>query len=520
MTATSTPGARMETWVLSRLDRFAAAALILGLAMRVRLAATLYVNPDEAWVSLLANPTAFDELYRMAGRMAHPPLFVLLLHAVKAVSESDFALRLLPVSAGVVFPWFVYKWLELIRNKQTGFIALLLLVFAPFLVELTAQARGYALLLLFLAAALYLLETAIERQSLGRMAGFAAALYPAILTEYSAAFFAAAAGVYALWRFAEARPAAKVAALWTLTYIGAAAMYAWLYVTHVRGRLGHAAATGEFETWLSGFFPAAGENPAAFAFLGTFRQFAYLFGSESLGAIGLMLFLAGMALWWLHRRPVAAMLALPFALTCAAAFVRLHPYAFSRHSVFLAIFAAAGVAITLDWLASSRTAPMLAAAVIALPLWHASAVRDPGNMPVDAQRKELLFGALEYLRTSMPPDRPLLTDTETRQILGHYLAGREWLPEMKRLPSEERIGQWRVFAARWSYNSLDELREDLALYRERYRPRDSQPVWVMDAGFTASLAPALTEDARKELRVTQVRRFGERTLVFQVRSGE
>lgn len=502
---------------VARLDLLAGGVLLVGLLARVRLAMASYLNPDEAWVSLLSIPAFFSELHTMAGRMAHPPLFVLLLHYIKLWSQSEMALRSIPLVAGAVFPWFVYKWLERIWSKPAGFIALLVLTLSPFLIALSAQARGYTLALLGISAALYLLETSIERRSAAGMAGFTAVLYGAILTEYSVAFFTAAAGVYALLRFAEDRPQGKLLAVWAAGQAGAAAIYALLAKTHVQPRLEQVARSGEFEIWLRDLFPQPDANPAAFAAAGTFRQFAYAFASETLGAVALMLFLAGITLLWMgRRRAVVALLTLPFALTCAAAFLRLHPYSFSRHSVFLSIFIASAVAVTLDWLASSRLTPIFVAAALIVPVWQMSALHDPGNMQPGAQQKEFMYRALGYLRSSLPPDTPLLTDTETRQILGHYLAEAKWLPETNYLPSEERIGEIRVFAARWSYSNLDELRADLGLYRRRYQPGPGRPIWVMDAGFSANLIPLLTEG----LGVREVRTYGPGIVVFQVWSGE
>jgi hypothetical protein len=484
------------------------------------LAAASYLNPDEAWVSLLAIPSSFRELYEMAGRLAHPPLFVLLVHFVKQVSQSEVALRMVPVLAGTAFPWFVYKWLGRAWSKESGFIALLLLEFAPPLVALSAQVRGYTLALLFFAAALYLLETAIECGSAARMAGFAAALYLGIYTEYSAAFFTAAAGVYALLRLREANSPRRVVATWAASQAGAVGLYALLYKLHVQPRLAQVQISGEFDIWLRELFPQPGAHPAAFMAAGTFHQFAYFFASHSMGAVGLMLFLAGIALLAIARQPLAPLLTVPFVLTCGAAFLRLHPYSYSRHSVLLALFIAPGVAVALDWLAGSRRLPILAAALLLLPLWHYSALHDPGNMPPNAQRKESMQAALDYLRSSLPRDAPLLTDTETRQILGHYLAGMEWLPETNYLPSEERLKDLRVFATRWSYNHLDELRQDIESYRQRYRPAQGRQIWVMDAGFTANLMPQLTAQAQRDFGITQIRPFGEGIVLFQVRSGE
>ena len=62
--------------------------------------------------------------------------------------------------------------------------------------EVSVEARAYTLALLAMAVALYLMDRAIEDSSVLKMAGFALALYVAILSDFSAAFFVVASGVY------------------------------------------------------------------------------------------------------------------------------------------------------------------------------------------------------------------------------------------------------------------------------------------------------------------------------------
>jgi hypothetical protein len=521
---------RLEETVRRHLDWVAAAVSLAGLALRWRLASESYLNPDEAWVSLLAVPSSLPELYAMAIRTAHPPLLVFLVHAVKQVSHAEIALRLAPLIAGAVFPWLVYRWLGRIWSRTAGFIALVLLTLSPSLIALSAQVRGYTLVMLWMAAALLLLERAIKEDSPVKMAGFTAVLYLAILTEYSAAMFAAPVGVYALLRFRRtsrataAQPEGAVRGVSRITMLawlggqaGAALLYAGLFFSQIAPRLERARTSGEFQIWLEPLFPRPGENPLLFLGAGAAAQMRYFLHSEALAMVGIVLWLGGCVLLWRKSWAVAIVMLLPFGLTWAAALLHVHPYTGTRHSAFLALFLAGGIAVAADRLAGSRFLPAALCLVVALHAWGIPAARLRGDMPAENQRKHQMREALLFLKGAVPRDAVLLTETETRQILGHYLAGMEWLPETKHLPSEEQIGPLRTLAARWSYNHLGELEEDVELYRGRYRPAAGESIWVMDAGFSCALGRSLNEE-RRGFRTAGVHQFGEGILILEIRN--
>jgi len=506
---------RLETRLCERLDWVAAGLLAVAFLLRWRLASETYLNPDEAWVSLLAAPGSLGELYAQATRTAHPPLAVFLLHAVKRLSDSELALRFIPLLAGVLVPWLVYRWLGCIWSRTAGFLALVLLAFSPALTALSAQVRGYTLLLVFVAAALYWLERALREDSPFWIGAFTAALYLAILTEYSAAFFAVSAALYFMWRARARRLRPAVWLTWLVGQASGALIYVGLLYTQVLPRLERARTSGEFESWLAPLFPSPGEPPWGVLVRGMLAQLRYLFAAEWAPAACALLWPLGIALLARRARALLVLFAAPILLMWLAALARLHPYTGSRHCILLALFLAAGVAVAADRLIGSRPA---LAALLGLYLtftgvWPKEA-RARADMPAENQAKVHLAAALRFLGENVPPG-VLLADVETRLLLGHYLAGRQWLPETRHLPSEEQIGPLRVFATRWAYTALDELVLDFKLYCARYHPPPGQPVWVMDAGFTSALIKrpeallALWPRARPH-------RFGEGILLLEI----
>ena len=66
--------------------------------------------------------------------------------------------------------------------------------------------------------------------------------------------------------------------------------------------------------------------------------------------MGLVLFAGAMVLLWRVKRTraVAGMLALPFVLATAGAYVRIFPYGASRHTVVLGVLGAIAIATLLE----------------------------------------------------------------------------------------------------------------------------------------------------------------------------
>src|SRR5438552_302550 len=82
---------------------FAGIVVLVGVALRVKLALLTSLNPDEALHALVA----FDDwgpMLRNSLSITHPPLFISLLHVISRVSRAEFALRLGPLLAGILFP--------------------------------------------------------------------------------------------------------------------------------------------------------------------------------------------------------------------------------------------------------------------------------------------------------------------------------------------------------------------------------------------------------------------------------
>jgi hypothetical protein len=178
---------------------FGGVVFLAGLALRLRLALSTYLNSDEALQALLALGSWGDTL-RNALTVTHPPLILAVAHVALLISRTEFALRLVPLLAGSLFPVLLFFWLRGVAGKIAAMTALFLLTLAPHLIALSAQLRSYTLALLMLSASLVVFEQALEKSRWRMMALYSVLLWLCILSDYSMAWFVGAAGVYGLLR--------------------------------------------------------------------------------------------------------------------------------------------------------------------------------------------------------------------------------------------------------------------------------------------------------------------------------
>ena len=419
----------IATWLVSSF-------FVAGLLLRLRLAWTTFLNPDEALHYFLAQQSSLKAAYDASLTTAHPPLMILLLHSWSRLGSSEFVLRLPFVIAGSLFCWFMFLWVREVAGRVAGWFSLALCLFLPALVSLSAEIRQYALLLLFCACSLYFMERALSETSAKWMTFSALALYLALLTHYSALIFAAAVGMYGVIRLVQIGRPAKLTGLWIATQLGAFAICAFLFESQV-SKLRHSGLPSEIAaTWLRNSILQPGENFFGFAWTRTLRLFRYFFSHGTIGVLGLLLFaFAVVAMLWPARRlgrkrhpALALLLLLPFLLTLVASITGLYPYGGTRHDVLLAMFAVPGVAIGLDRLRLGRMgaaigikSASLAAALIICNLF--SSPSGPYIAPRNQQRN-LMREAVNFLNL-LPPGSTIFTDQQGSMVLNYYLCGEQ-----------------------------------------------------------------------------------------------
>ena len=477
---------RAGRWLRQRAD---GAALLLagaGLAVRLLAARGSSLSGDEALHFQLASAPDAAAVYRISLTNAHPPLFLLLLHFWRLAAVSEWGLRLLPVAFGGAFLWAAYRWAGSLLGRAAGLGALAIAAFLPPLVSLSAEVRAYALLLLLAAAALWQLERAFESGSPGRMALSAALLALAILAHYAALRVAAAAFVYAAIRLRRQRGPSRLAAAWAACQAGIGALFLLLYATHLSRLRGNALEREARADWLRTGYLQAGESPLRFAGRQTLSLFEFLCSSRAAGLALLLLTLAG--IWRLARRRHAAaalLLGSPFFFAAAGGLLGLYPFAGTRHSIDLALFAAAAAGAALaPLLERSPWAALLLAAAL-LPAGVAAARQPARDRPLEPMRR-----AIHELRSAAPPGAAFFVDSRTAALLGFSLGRLEHDATDERPDRfrERTAGGYRILSSpTWRFDGeafSAELRRALAA---RALSR-GEPVWLFQAdwGYNAA----------------------------------
>lgn len=424
-------GNAVENWLGRHLDAVALGVVAVGFVWRMRVAGRSYFNPDELLHYLMINQPSAWLAYKASLNNAHPPLIYALLYILHFLSRSELVLRLPSVLAGTAFCWVLYKWIGTDLGKAAAMIGLVVATFCPAIISLSAEVREYALLLFCMATAMYFLERAFQEKSVPKMWGFSVFLYLAILSHYSAAFFALAIGIYALARIADDAPPRKVMIAWACGQVGALAIYAFLYVTQI-SKLKYS-----IEVWGAGYdesyFRPDRVSLFTFTRIHTSNIFLFLFGQRQLSRAMLLFFVAGLSFLFfrdLLSRPeqpgprrLGILFFLPFLAVWGASIATIYPYVGSRHTVFLAPFAIAAISFFLAAATGQKLWAGLLMAVLLMGVANLYGESTELGIPKQDQAKGVMTAAMNYIHQSVPPGDVILADYESSVTLAYYLCG-------------------------------------------------------------------------------------------------
>jgi len=525
-------------WFQSYGNVAAASVTLLGFLARLWTASGTFLNPDEALHFRLANQGSLALAYKQSLTAAHPPLLILLLYFWRGLGTSELWLRMPSVLAGTVFCWMFYKWLSKAAGSVAGFIGLLFVAFLPPIILISAEIRQYALLLAFLASALYLLDEAFAENSAGKMAAFSLCLYLAMLVHYSAFLFAAALGIYALLKVFSDRPPVRLVATWVAGQLGGVALGIFLYKTQL-SKLGVGESRTVFEGWMSehylshSYFDPAHDNALKFSVGHTFGVFQYFFGQLAVGDVIGLIFLIGVGLLLgstgfmqdrSSSRRLGILLLLPFVIAGGASLAHVYPYGGTRHSAFLIIPGVAGVSLALARLAANRWGRGLAIAAFVLVACIAFGKPRPPRMERADQSLANMAKAIEFIQRDINPSEIIFTDYQTDLILGHYLCQQHPIsPDTAPANFEQfSCAGHRVvstgYKSEWMFwaNNFPRHWQQLV---DAYSLKPGETVWVFQAGWGIDLP----EDLRKnfaEFRDLQFESFGDNIKVFKMTVGQ
>lgn len=480
--------------------------------MRAVIARGRYLVDDEALDYLLINQPSVLEAYRASLMQAHPPLYYFVLYYWHFLGSSELMLRFPSVIAGTVMPWFAFLWLKRLGNA-TAFLALLLLTFSPALIGFSTEVRPYAFLLLFLAAALWSLDRAFDRNSGGDMLLFGVFLCLAIFTQYSAIWVAFAMGIYALVRIFSGE--LKKAAIfgWIISQACALALLGFLWVTHLSKLHGSWMEAAVVNGYLKAEYFRAGENVIAFTWRTTAGAFVYLLArrysfSLNIGLAGVVIalfFFFGAALLAANHggtiksnlgstRMLGVLMFLPFVAGCGGALLGLYPYGESRHVAYLAPFAVAAIAFGIASL-SKRALWTGIGATVAL-LIACNVYAEPTEyMPAKDQATGLMVQAVKYIHETAPAGSVILVDYNSSLVARYYLCAgkrgaiRDYEADIGWLS----CGEYKMARAR-AYDHLfssENFGPVLLGMEKRFGWKEGQAIWLVQLNEIPLDAPTL-----------------------------
>ncbi len=507
-------------------------AVVLGFALRLWTALLMRFNGDEALHYELFHRADAGLVYAASKTNAHPPLYFLSLYAWHLLGTSELWLRLPAVLFGSAAIWLLARWATLLFDVRTGAVVAVLVATAPGLVEVSAEVRGYGLLLFGIAGTLVCLQRALTAWSARALLAHGAFLILAILTHYSMVWVTAALGVYGLVQIVRRRPARAFVFTWLAVETVAAAVYAFLWFTHLRHLHGGGMEKEAIGSWLSQSYLGAGGHSVGailgFAWDSTVRLCLWLAvpvgavpAQLVLGVVLLLLAVAG-AVVCARRYGLAPTLLLVLTplLACVAGILNLFPYGGSRHSTFLAPFALAALALPIAWLGRWRGWATVAAALALVATWtFAAATEGRAGHRSNLTRAAMAEG-LAFLRANAPAGSTILCDMQSLAMLRYYL-DREALSEHVGFPHtqtgymEQRIGGYRTLTPLvWSFRP-EEIEAQLDKVIAAYRPPGGSAIWVVDARMDRTLLLGLEGTASKR-PVPHARTFDYFLSMFQV----
>jgi hypothetical protein len=519
-------------------DWLALLVIALGFCCRAWMAHAAFFNTDEAWHFSIANQDSLLQAYRASLTIWHPPLLVLLLYFSKSLGTSNLMLRLPGIVAGTVFCWLYYKWSKIVFGRSVAWTGLLLVTFLPTMVRMSAELRQYPFLLMFSAAAAYFLERALAADSARMMLLSSACLWLAMLSHYSAFLFAASIGAYAIYRMLRQKVSRQVITAWCVGQVGGVALAGFFYVTQIRKLRAMYAGAHPLQRLADWYLPQfyyhpAHDHLALFLVRGTFGIFRFIFAWVILGHVATLLFFAGIILLLLRKfryegalfsGSAAMLLLVPFLVSWIAVAAGLYPFGRTRHTIFLAMFAIAGVSVTLVQMARRKIAVALAlAAVIVLLSGIFGTLPGHDMLPLADSRYENMNHAMEFLERQVSPTDVIYVNKSTDLQVAHYLCDQKTVIPDRSVAGFEsfRCHGLRVIS---SFPTDDAVAIETfpAKWREMaraYNLKAGSKVWVVEGGWSRGFAEQL-QARYPEFAGVDARSFGNYLQMFHLTVGE
>jgi len=485
--------ARFDEWLQAHSPWAVLGVLFAAFAVRFYAAWGTFLNPDEALHVRLANHLTWADAYHASLTSAHPPGLILLLYFWRDLGTSEILLRVPSIIAGTAFCWVMFKWIERLFGTTAAWVGLLLSAFLPPMIELSSQVRQYALLLLFIACALYFLEIALDRNSTAWMLLSAGSLYLALLMHYSGFLFAAAFYIYGFTRFLSGGIARFFLATWFISGCGVLALFAYFYRTHLSRLPKTAMAAEAMQGWMrNSYYHPGHDHILSFSFARTGGVFQFIFGQLALGDIAFVGFVIAVVMLIRNRSRVksaswqlAILFTAPFVINDAAAIAGLYPYGGTRHSVFIAPMILAAFGFLMATTLRQKTAPAVICALVIISIASLFGHPHKPYMTRSGQNRQHMVDAVSFVERQVPPSEVVFTDYESGLLLSHYLCHQNATVFDHSVQGFEQFHCGKHVIAAFPgpmLFSAESFSRKWGLLADRFNLKPGETVWLVQAG--------------------------------------
>jgi Dolichyl-phosphate-mannose-protein mannosyltransferase len=507
---------KLDEWVIRNSRWIAIVIIAAAFAVRFYYAAACYLNPDEAQHFNAARPESWLGAYHASRALAHPPLFILVLHAILLLGRTELILRLPSLVFGAAALWITFVWVRRILGDLPALAGLLFMALSPMTVSAATEVRQYSLLLFFICSALYATERALDEGSIKWAIGQAIFLLGALLTHYTALVAIVSLDLYVLIRMYTDGVSRRILFTIGASQIVLGAVLAWLYFGHIRQAPVLKSSNVNYLSWA--YFNPARETLLGFSWRALTGTFSHM-TSYRLGLVSILVFAAGLAALVIgrtkSRRLMALLIISPLAVGLAAGICHVFPFAGSRHQTYLLPFVAAGLSAALTWMKRTWAAPLVLLGMLLGPLWvaHIPPDNNTRSEPVSDMR-----AAIHYINHTIPHDAPLFVDQETNFLLKYYL-GRDD-SSLNSFPASlghgKTMGGHQVIepaGSGWSFNSSKVFQQVNACARSLNVARGSS-LWIVSVAWRGpALATQISGGAH-----SLVEKFGETSIIEILRN--
>ena len=436
---------RIEMWVIKNSNWFALGIIAAAFAIRLAYAGSCYLNPDEAEHFGAARPASWLGVCAAALMLAHPPLFILVLHGFLVFGRTELILRLPSLAGGTAALGLVFGWLRRSLGEIAALAGLGFMAIAPVAITASTEVRQYGLLLCFVCGSLYATERAFSEHSTIWAIVQALFLMGALLTNYTTIIVLGSLGLYVVARLLQGDMPRRIVFTMVVNQFVLAALLGGLYFGHIR-RASVFNPSGSLNYLGHYFYTPGRETLLGFLWRSLFETFHYATGLRPLALLFMLIFVAGLDALLMGRTKAPKFMALlvisPFVVGFIAALFRVFPFAGSRHQTYLLPFLAAGISAAFAWLPRGRAVPIFLLGAVVTPFWaiHSSPENDARVMPISA-----MTAAISYIGRTVPRGTPLFADDMTRDVLRYYLSRNDKALDVVRFEegSEEWLGGHR-----------------------------------------------------------------------------